>query len=173
MERLSCTHQPTLRHLLATGAMAGAQLVWGEDFIDQPVMQVASQLDPLPMAGSLVVTTKDVVLATKNLVLDGLPGVTYISQSDHERSATLAGIKGGIGATDELPAGSGAAGKRSDAAALVGQTSEVRDPVLEKLLLSCRGSDVPLIVMPSFGEPVHILEDIRLAFLKETKMASA
>ncbi len=164
MERLSCTHQPTFRQLLATEAMAEAQLVWGDDFLDNPVVQVVMQIEPPPSAGSLIVLTKENFLALKNPPdLDGLAGITLITQVESDQPKTSPGTDSGA-----LRPDSGQTKVIAKAA-----PSRASDPTIEALLASCRENEVPLVVMSSFGDPTQIVEDIRLAFIKETKTASA
>lgn len=164
MERLSCSHQPTFRQLLATEAMAEAQLVWGDDFLDNAVVQVVMQIEPPPSAGSLIVLTKENFLALKNPPdLDGLAGITLITQVESDKPKTSPGTDSGALRTD--------AGQTKVIPKAV--SSRASDPSIEALLASCRENEVPLVVMSAFGDPTQIVEDIRLAFLKETKTASA
>lgn len=44
---------------------------------------------------------------------------------------------------------------------------------MKLMLRTCEEASVPLIVVPSFGDPAQIAEEIRQAFLKELKSASA
>jgi len=164
MERLSCSHQPTFRQLLATEAMAEAQLVWGEDFIDQPVLQVVTQLHPPPSPGSLVVTTRDALHSLKNdPVVEELAGIVLITQVQPDKPVSTTGTDGSAKRSDVET-------KTVHSAVLQARST---DPSFDKLLEVCRESDVPLIVMPGFGEVTQVIEDIRLAFLRETKTASA
>lgn len=164
MERLSCSHQPTFRQLLATEAMAEAQLVWGDDFLDNPVVQVAMHLEPQAAPGSLIVLTKENFLALKNPPdLDGLAGITLINQVESDKPKANSGTDSGALRND-----AGATQVISKAI-----SSRASDPTIEALLASCRENEVPLVIMSAFGDPAQIVEDIRLSFLKETKTASA
>jgi purine catabolism regulator len=164
MERLSCSHQPTFRQLLTTEAMAEAHLVWGDDFVDRPVLQVVTQLDPPPSPGSLVLTTKDHLAALSGApVVKGFTGVVLITAVDVEKNKSTTGT--------ESSAKRNNLESRVVAKTVVAAHSD--DPDVEKLLAVCRESDVPLFVLPGFGDHMQIIEDIRLAFLKETKTASA
>ncbi len=164
MERLSCSHQPTFRQLLATEAMAEAQLVWGDDFLDNPVVQVVMQIEPAPAPGSLVVLTKESFLALKNPPdLDGLAGITLITQAEIEKPKPAVGIESGALRSDVLPT----------QMVSKGVSSRASDPTIEAFVANCRENEVPLVMMTAFGDPTQIVEDIRLSFLKETKTASA
>ncbi len=163
MERLSCSHQPTLRQLLSTESMAEAQRVWGDEFLDRPVLQVVTQLDPPPSAGSLVIVTQDNFNQLKNnrISVKGLVGIVLISQVEDAKQKVSATVEG-RNALDV------------DRAVVKSTVISPRlDDGFDKLLNLCRESDVPVIGMAAFSEPTQIIEDIRLAFLKETKTASA
>jgi purine catabolism regulator len=164
MERLSCSHQPTFRQLLATEAMAEAHLIWGDDYVDRPVLQVVTQLDPPPSAGSLIVTTHETLVALKNPpVVKGLVGIVLITEVLADKTRANTDTESSTKRSNLEPV--------TAAKTLI--SARAQDPAFEKLLARCRESEVPLFVMPNFGEPTQIIEDIRLAFLKETKTASA
>lgn len=164
MERLSCSHQPTLRQLLAAEAMAEAQLVYGEEFLDRPVLQVVTQLDPPPSPGSLVVATRENLLALKRSPkVEDLAGITLITPAQAAKPRSTPGIESGVTPSE---------GESATVKSAV-LSSRATDREIETLLADCREYDVPLIIMPVFGEPAQIIEDVRLAFLKETKTASA
>lgn len=164
MERLSCSHQPTFRQLLATEAMAEAHLIWGDDFVDRPVLQVVMQLDPPPSPGSLVITTQETLSSLKTPpVVKGLVGIVLITEVEADKPKVTAGTESSVKRLNGEP--------RALESAVIAPPAH--DPAFEKLLALCRESDVPLFVMPGFGDHTQIIEDIRLAFLKESKTASA
>jgi len=144
--------------------MAEAQLVWGDDFLDNPVVQVAMQLEPPASPGSLIVLTKENFLSLKILPeIDGLAGITLISQVETEKPKPSGGTDSGALRSDTGPT-------QVIAKAV---SSLASDPSIEALVAACRENEVPLVMMSAFGDPTQIVEDIRLAFLKETKTASA
>ncbi len=158
MEHQHLSHQPTLRSLLTTEALAEAQILSGENILERPIVQVVSQFEPPPSPGSLVVISQDQLDASKVAQVQGLAGVVFVTLPDSQQ-AMLSGIDGSTA-------------RVSPAQGNI-DTLLRTDITVKRLANSCRDQDVPLIVVRGFGDTAQMLEDIRLAFLKETKTAGA
>jgi hypothetical protein len=144
-------HQPTLKHLLNSEAMADAQVLFGQDLLDRPVVQVVTGLTPPPKAGSLLIARPGMVGAQDAEAVSELAGLIVIRP--YVVPADAASVASGQG-----QAGSLAVGVEVDT---------------QRLVQICADAEVPLILVPGFGELAQIAEDIRLAFLAELKRASA
>ena len=143
-------HQPTLKHLLNSEAMADAQVLFGQDLLDRPVVQVVTGLTPLPKTGSLLIARPGTVGVQDGEAISELAGLVVIRP--YVVPADAASVASGQGGT----------------LAPVGVEVET-----QRLVQICADAEVPLILVPGFGEMSQIAEDIRLAFLAELKRASA
>ena len=97
--------QPTIKQLLATDALAEAQLICSED-LDRSVSQVISAIGDNPRPGSLVVTQSDAVSQAEVSVLSRLSGLIIVRSSPD--FAGLALTAQGSGDDKTLPTYSGA-----------------------------------------------------------------
>lgn len=137
--------QPSIRQLLAADALSEAQVLTGEEHLDQPCTQVVFGFSSA-RAGSLVVARAE-VLADK----DG---------------ASLKDLAGVIAVQSMVPA--------PPALASVGSSAVARKQVapeldLDLLTKKFAAANVPLIVLPGLIEPGQIAEEIRLLFQSEIK----
>jgi len=134
--------------------MAEAQVAYGHDLIDSPVVQVVTSITPPPRAGSLVVTRAG-SLADQDLpAIRGLAGVVMIKP--FVISVEAAQISGSHGSSASAPL-----------------ASITVDLEVERMVKLCSEAELPLILVPGFGEPHQTAEDIRLAFLSELKRSSS
>jgi purine catabolism regulator len=143
-------HQPTLRRLLNSEALAEAQIVVGQDLLDRAVVQVVATLTPPMRPGSLVICRPEMVSSVSSDVLDDLSALILIKQTTSE-PANL---------------GSAAAGSAVAPAPLASQAFDV---AVKKLAAMCKAAEVPLLLVPFFGDPGIVADDIRMAFLRELK----
>lgn len=154
-------HQPTVRQLLHSETMAEAQVLFGDDLLERYVTQVVSSLTPPPRAGSLVVLRSDPSSVRDPGMLKDLAALVLIRSGSIDPPASAASVAAmpkaaAHGAPLSLPA----PGTQSDV-------------WLKLMARTCEEAGVPLVVVPSFGDPAQIAEEIRQAFLKELKSASA
>lgn len=134
--------------------MAEAQVLYGQDLLDRPVIQVVTTLSPPPKAGSLMVAR---------------PGL--LGSQDQEMLGDLAGIvviRPYVVPVDA--AGPGTAHGGTSAGALAPVSLDVE---IQRLVKQCADAEIPLLMVPGFGELGQTAEDIRLAFLSELKRAGA
>jgi purine catabolism regulator len=154
-------HQPTLRQLLNSEAMAEAQVIFGDDLLNRPVVQVVATLSPPPRAGSLVVTRSDSLINSREpLQLKDLSGVVLIKSLASE--VVSAPAKAGMTTGSPLANIAGAT-----------VTTVTADVSIKRITKLCSDAELPLIVVPGFAEPGQIADEIRMAFLKEIKQANA
>jgi sugar diacid utilization regulator len=146
-------HQPTLRRLLSSEALSEALVVSGEDRLDRTVMQVVTSLSPAPRAGSLVVAKAGALGNLEAAEISQLAGLAVIKP--YVVPAESAG----------MPSQHGLFG--SSALASVGLDVE-----LQRLAKLCLEAEIPLIVIPGFGDASQSADDVRLAFLGELKLAA-
>lgn len=163
MERAISPHQPTLRHLLATESLAEAQVLFGEQFLDRPTRLVSSQMESTPAPGALIVLIKDNLDKSTVHAPKGLSGIILISQPQPGPVAT-AGVTGGVSAANELVISPGTAPRVV--------VTKSADPVVSELLKQCKQAEIPLVILPAF-DSAQAMDDIRIAFLKETRTAGA
>src|SRR4030095_15961504 len=123
-------HQPTLKHLLKSEAMADAQVLFGQDLRDRPVVQVVTGLSPPPKAGSLLVAR---------------PGA--VEAQDAEAVGELAGLVVIRPYVVPADAASVASGGQTGTVAALGVEVET-----QRLVQICADAEVPLILVPGFGE---------------------
>jgi len=153
MDRQHLPHQPTLRHLLNSEAMAEAQVVYGQDLLEVPVVQVVTALAQSPRQGTLYIARLGDLGKDAHGGLDSLSELSgLIVVKPFERPAESVAHGGGAG----MPA-----------------ASVSLDVEMQRLVKLCADAEVPLIVMSVYGEHAQVAEDIRLAFLGELKRASA
>ncbi|HEY9714612.1 MAG TPA: helix-turn-helix domain-containing protein, partial [Chroococcales cyanobacterium] len=125
---------------------------------DRPVLQVVGTLVPPPRAGSLAVCRPEMFMGREMPSVKELAGVILIKQagSDGPSSATSAVSTGGTAVpTNVTPA-----------------LNSV-DVLIKRITKLCKDEEVPLLMVPGFGEPGQIADDIRMAFLKEVKQISS
>jgi PucR family transcriptional regulator, purine catabolism regulatory protein len=147
-------HQPTLRQLLNSEAMAEAQLVYGEDLLDRPVVQVVVTVSPTPPAGSLAVCRLESILGVEASSLKGLSALAVIKQASSENLAPIGTTSSTVPNPNPSP--------------LLGI-----DVALKRISKLCKDEEIPLIVIPAFGDPTQVTEDVRIAFSRELKLSSA
>ena len=158
MEHQHLSHQPTLRSLLTTEALAEAQVLSGENLLERPIVQVVSQLEPPPSHGSLVVISHQHLDTSKLAQIQGLAGIVIVTLPESQQ-AMVSGIDGSVAQVSAI---------RGDIDTLLRS-----DIAVKRLVNTCRDQEVPLILVPGFGDTAQMTEDIRLAFLRETKTSSA
>lgn len=158
MTSLASALQPTVRNLLATEALADARVLFGENLLERPIIQVVSIVNPPPRAGSLVVVRMELLTGKEPPQIKGLSGVVIVQPTSTETQPPVSAAAQSKGGT--TVAGGGAVQPMSDAA-------------LKRIVKLCSEAETPLIVVPSFGEPGQTAEDIRLAYLRELKLNSS
>lgn len=157
MERMHPQHNPTLRQILNSDTMAEAQIVLGDELLDRPVVQVVASLNPPPRAGSLIVTRPENLINPREpFVLKDLAGIVIIKPATSEPPSNSLPNAASLG--------------NAAAAALAAPGLDVSIKRISKL---CSEADVALILMPSFGEPGQVADDVRMAFLREVKQANS
>lgn len=161
MERAISPHQPTLRHLLATESLAEAQILFGEQFLDRPTRLVSSQMESTPAPGALIVLVRDAIEKSTIHAPKGLSGIILIAQPEPSPVAT-AGVARGSPGAKELAVSAGQAPRVV--------VTKSADPVVTELLKQCKEAEIPLVLLPAF-DTAQAMDDIRIAFLKETRTA--
>ncbi len=146
-------HQPTLRQLLNSEALAEAQVIYGDDLIDRPVVQVVASLSPPPRAGSLAVCRMESVLGVEATSLKGLSALAVIKQTNSESLPAINPASTAVPNPSPLTLGV--------------------DVALKRITKLCKDEEVPLVLIPGFGDPSQVAEDVRIAFLRELKLSSA
>lgn len=146
-------HQPTLRQLLNSEALAEAQVVFGDDLVDRPIVQVIANLSPTSRVGSMAVCRLDAVLGLEGSDLKGLSALALIKHTSSESQSSVAPSSSAVPNAPILNLGV--------------------DVVLKRVVKLCQEEEIPLVLIPSFGDPNQIVEDVRLAFLRELKLSSA
>ena len=159
MIKARTAHHPTVRQLLHSETMAEAQVLFGDELLERSVTQVVTTLNPPPRAGSLVVLHSEPGSVRDAVALRDLAALVVI------RSAALEQPNPPLAAS----AGSNVAAQPVAAPG----TAAHGDVWLKLMARICEEAAVPLVVVPSFGDPGQIAEEIRQAFLKELKSASA
>ncbi len=162
MAQSRIAHQPTLRQLLKSEAMAEAQVAFGSPLLDRPVVQVVGTINPSPRPGSLVVVRSE-ALSNKDV-------------QPLKEMAGLVVIYGGSGdpALAQLTPAPANAVVSNTLTAPSSTTAISGDTWLKRLAKECEDIDLPLIVVPGFGaEAGQIADEIRMAFLNELKSATA
>ncbi len=146
MAQAKFPHQPTIRQLLSCEALSEAQVLSGHDLLDRTVLQVVTSLTPPPRAGSLVVTRIEALSCQDRSCLSTLSGLAIIKPVHEDLTAAQ---------SEQSPATTGI------------------DLELEHLTKLCADTEIPLIVIPGFGETSQPAEDVRLAFLDEVKRTAS
>lgn len=161
MQRAISPHQPTLRHLLATESLAEAQILYGDQFLDRPTRLVSSQMESTPAPGALIVLVRETLDKSTVHAPKGLSGIILIAQPEPGPVAT-AGVTRGEPAAKELVV----SGEQAPRVVV----TKSADPVVSELLKQCKEAEIPLILLPAF-DTAQAMDDIRIAFLKETRTA--
>ena len=143
--------QPSIRQLLGADALSEAQLLAGQDRIDQQVLQVVYGFTSA-RAGSLVVARAELLGSQDPASMKDLVGVIAV-QPVGQPAAALTAVAAGGGSVTRKSAG-----------------VEVE---LERLTATFTQLGLPLIVLPGLAEPPQVAEEIRLAFQSEIKKAAA
>ena len=147
-------HQPTLRQLLSTEAFTEAQIIFGEELIDRPVVQVVTQLTPSPRDGSLAVCRMESLVGLEAIALRGLSALAVIKQTSLESSPAVSSTSGAVPSLTPLNLGG-------------------VDVAVKRIIKLCTEESVPLLLIPNFGDPAQVAEDTRMTFLRELKLSSA
>lgn len=135
--------QPTLRQLLAAEALSEAQVLFGEQWLDRQVGQIIAGSPIGVPAGSLVVTRGE-LSGHDGTALHELAGIVLIHPMTSAPTTTN------------------------------GKTAvKTLDPEADLALKVCKETAIPLLVLPSLGDPVEVAGEIRSAYLTEVKEASA
>ena len=152
--------QPTVKQLLASDALAEAQVMFGENLLSEPISQVISGVGVSPRQGSLVVTRSDSLTPQEISVLPHLSALVLVkgTQEVGPGGISLVASGPGPGPTD--------LGEAARAASLL-------DAGVKRLTKRCADAAVPLIVVPSYGDPAQVIEDVRFVFLRELKLSAA
>jgi sugar diacid utilization regulator len=140
--------QPSVRQLLSADALSEAQVLTGQDKLDQQVQQVVFGFGSA-RAGSLVVARAESLGSQDTASIKELSAVIAI-QPMAQPAAALAAV-----------ASSGAAARPSAGAGI--------DLDLERLTATFTQLNVPLIMLPGLAEPPMVAEEIRNAFQSEIK----
>lgn len=153
MTHANFAYQPTLRQLLNAEALAEAQVSFGENLLDRSVSQVVSTLVLGTRPGSLYVNRPEALSGRSVSDLRELAGIIVISSVDNTVVAHPAAGSADIGSSAPLlhPVVSADAG-------------------LKRLINLATEAEVPLIVLPGFGDAGQIADDVRLAFLRLLKL---
>lgn len=147
---MSTSVQPTIKQLLATDALSEAQLVCGDE-LERPISQVISKLGPNPRPGSLVVTLPDSSLGSDVQALSKLSALVLVRTSPDFGALAVSG----------------------GSSAKIESEPQVQDALVKRLAKRCGDAGVPLVIVPSYGDPAQVIEDVRFVFLRELKLASA
>jgi len=139
--------------------MAEAQVFFGDELLERYVTQVVSSLNPPPRPGSLVVLRSEPGSVRDASLLGDLAALVLIRTGSIEQPTAPMAANAGTAAVAQ-PVTSASAAMQADV-------------WLKMMSRTCEEAGVPLIVVPSFGDPGQIAEEIRQAFLKELKSASA
>lgn len=143
--------QPSIKQLLAAEALSEAQVLTGADLLDRQVLQVVYGFSSA-RAGSLVVARAEALGAQENSsALKDLAGVIAIKPAS-------------------VPAAISAVGGMTVSGSLASATST--EVEIERMVRVFGEQNVPLIVVPGFGDPSQVAEDIRIAFQSEIKRAA-
>lgn len=151
MTDLNPLAQPSLKHLLASEVLSEAQVLTGDDLLDREISQVVTSHTPTPRDRSLLVARAGSLSQEDLRALDGLSGVIIIKP---------------FVVSPEMAAASGMGGNRAPAAAYP-------DAEVKKLVKAAEEAEIPLILVPGFGDATQMAEDIRQAFLSEIKRSSS
>lgn len=160
MSQVSYAIQPTVKQILASDALSEAQVLCGDD-LSISVSQVISSVGPNPRAGSLLIATGDSLASIELSILAKLSGLILVKTSPD------------FGARESLTVAS------RDGQALTKGSDEGRpaqtvfEASLKRLVKRCTDAGIPLILVPSYGDPTQVIEDVRYVFLRELKMSSA
>lgn len=163
-------YQVTLRQLLNSEAMAEAQILYGEDLLDRPVVQVIASITPPPRPGSLVVTRAELLSQKEELVIRDPAAIVVIRPINAELSGTES-----MRSIEEIPAGmtvTSVPTTQSTVSASPQVLPLSPEISIKKLVTLCQEAQTPLIAIPGFGEPGQIADDIRMTFLRELKLNS-
>ncbi|MGH7194010.1 MAG: hypothetical protein ACREJM_10830, partial [Candidatus Saccharimonadales bacterium] len=141
---------------MTADALSEAQVLAGEQKLDQPVQQVVYGMTSA-RAGSLVVARAEALFSQDASAFKGLAGVIAIQPVAQPKAALAAvGSSSGGGAGTAMP--KAAAGLQVE---------------LETLKLAFAEAQLPLLVLPGLAEPPQVAEEIRLAFQAEIKRSAA
>ncbi|CAN5676699.1 hypothetical protein BH10CYA1_BH10CYA1_55370 [soil metagenome] len=147
-------HQPTLRQLLNNEALSEAHVVQGDDSqLNRPVAQIVATLSPLTRSGSFAVCRVESLVSLDPASLRSLAGLAVVKAINTESHTPVVESSGALPNTSALP--------------LLGS-----DVALKRIAKICKDEEVPLILIPSFGDPSQVIEDVRGAFLRELKLSS-
>ncbi|HEY9786716.1 MAG TPA: hypothetical protein V6D17_15040, partial [Candidatus Obscuribacterales bacterium] len=155
MSNAHFAYQPTLRQLLHAEALGEAQIFYGEESLDRTVTQVVSFLSPASRAGSLFVNRQEALQGKEAGDLKDLAGVILIRPFGEVGSPPAPGAELLRSAAPATPVLAPALGL---------------DALLKRLIAVCTEAEVPLIVLPGFGDPGQIADEVRLAFLRQLKL---
>lgn len=144
--------QPSIKQLLAAEALSEAQVLTGQEHLDRQVQQVVFGFSSA-RSGSLVLARAEALGSQENN-----PGLKEL--------AGVVAIKPAVSPPPALTA----AGGMSLSGTLAPSSVNVD---IERLVSVFADLNVPLIIVPGFGEPAQIAEEIRIAFQAEIKKAAA
>jgi hypothetical protein len=162
-------HQPTVRQLLLSETMSEAQVLYGEELLDRHVTQVVSSFNSMPRAGSVLVLRMEHAPIRDAAAIKDIAALVIIRSLSADATPSLPSVP------LSAPLSAPAVGTGAEALAPQHQTANLLqyDIVLKGLSKVCEEASVPLIVVPTFGDPSPIADEIRIAFLKELKLLSA
>jgi PucR family transcriptional regulator, purine catabolism regulatory protein len=150
MPKASLFLQPSVRQLLSADALSEAQVLTGQDRLDQQVLQVVYGFTSA-RAGSLVIARAELLGSQDPATMKDLAGVVAI-QPTPQPSAALAAVGSGM-----APAVRPVASLEVDLTPITATFSQL---------------NLPLILLPGMLEPPQVAEEIRLAFQTEIKRAA-
>jgi len=142
--------QPSVRQLLGADALSEAQVLTGQEKLDQPVQQVVYGFASA-RAGSLVVARAELLGNQDPSTMKELAAVVAV-QPIAQPTAALAAVGSGAAAVPRMQV-----------------SVEVE---LQHLIGTFQELNLPLIVMPGLIEPPQIADEIRMAFQAEIKRSA-
>lgn len=146
-------HQPTLQRLLNSEALSEALILSGQERLDRPVMQVVTSLSPPLRAGSLVVARVEALGALEAEEIGQLSALVVIKPYAVPSEAAAGSMQHAL----------------SGASALASLGIDIE---LQRLAKVCAEAEIPLIMIPGFGDASQSADDVRQAFLGELKRSS-
>jgi PucR family transcriptional regulator, purine catabolism regulatory protein len=143
----SLAYLPSIQQLLETEVMTEAQILSGQDLLSRPVSQIVTSLRQPLRPHSLLVCRLESIAVKDGAGLVGLAGIVLV-KANADESGSKAAIQVGSAALS-LP--------------------HSAEHPLEKLNKLCGDAGLPLITIAGFGELHQYAEDLRHAYLIETR----
>lgn len=155
-------HLPTVRQLLNADALSEAQILVGEELVDSRVVtQVVTSINPPPRSGSLFVGRIELLTGKESASAAALKDLSAVILI--RTTAESSGI-------DSPPATIGSSAAARAAQPVSGAAHLAAQAELKRLAALCKEAEVPLIVMPNYGELGQASDEVRMSFLRQIKM---